>query len=263
MSCETNLLKENNELKREVKNLSNKLERCYNSKVTFEHMLKTQRNFGDKSGLDFKRKMTKGKRKEAKKIKKQLQLKLSHTMCYWCHKEGHLANGCPNIEKLKKMKKEERLKHAKCFKCRTWGHLTSMCPSKQLVKQLEETQPKPQDEQEKTPQEQVKINHKDGGDLKKKMKKTRRGGKARHPMQTQNAKVMSKNEDEKKVYAYIKCFKCGDTGHFASKCPTKLEKKAQEIYERQGNGKHNMSNIEKAQSKRKCYSCRKRGHMAR
>ena len=34
MSCETNLLKENNKLKREVKKLSNKLERCYNSKVT-------------------------------------------------------------------------------------------------------------------------------------------------------------------------------------------------------------------------------------
>ena len=62
-------MKENNKLKREVKNLSNKLERCYNSKVTFEHMLKTQRNFGDKSGLGFKRKMTKGKRKRAKKMK--------------------------------------------------------------------------------------------------------------------------------------------------------------------------------------------------
>jgi hypothetical protein len=82
MSCETNLLKENNELKNKVKKLSNKLERCYNSKVTFEHMLKTQRNFGDKSSLGFKRKMTKGERKRAKKIKKQLQLKLSHTMCY-------------------------------------------------------------------------------------------------------------------------------------------------------------------------------------
>jgi primosomal protein N'' len=51
LSYETNLLKENNELKNEVKKLSNKLERCYNSKVTFEHMLKTQKNFGDKSGL--------------------------------------------------------------------------------------------------------------------------------------------------------------------------------------------------------------------
>ena len=56
-----------------------------------------------------------------------------------------------------------------------------MYPTKQLVKQLEEPQPKPQVEQEKTPQEQIKINHEDGGDLMKK-KKIRRGGRARHPM---------------------------------------------------------------------------------
>ena len=82
------------------------------------------------------------------------------------------------------MEEEERLKHVKCFKCRTWGHLTSMCPTKQLVKQQEEPQLKPYVEQEKKPQEQIKINHKDGGDLMIKKKKTRRGGKARHPMQT-------------------------------------------------------------------------------
>ena len=64
MSCETNLLKKNNELKSEVKNLSNKLARCYNSKVIFEHMLKTQRNYGDKCGLGFKKKMTKEEKKE-------------------------------------------------------------------------------------------------------------------------------------------------------------------------------------------------------
>jgi hypothetical protein len=109
--------------------------------------------------------MTKGERKRAKKMKKQLQLKLSHSMCYRCHEVGHLANGCPNIENLKKIKEEEKLKHVKCFKCRTWGHLTSMCPTKQLVKQQEEPQLKPQDEQEKTPQEKIKINHEDGGDL--------------------------------------------------------------------------------------------------
>jgi hypothetical protein len=73
MSCETNLLKENNELKKEVKKLSNKIERCYNSKVTFEHMT-NQRKFGDMSGLGFKRKMTKGERKRTKKMMKQLQL---------------------------------------------------------------------------------------------------------------------------------------------------------------------------------------------
>ena len=106
-----------------------------------------------------------------------------------------------------------------------------------------------------------KSNHEDGGDFGIK-KKTRRGGRARHPMLDQDSKVMSKTQDEKKVYAHIKCFKYGDMGHFASKCPTKLEKKAQAIHERQGNGKHHMSNGEKLQSKRKCYSCRKRGYMA-
>ena len=90
-----------------------------------------------------------------------------------------------------------------------------MCPTKQLVKQQEEPQPKPQVEQEKTPQEQVKIYHENGGDLMTKKKKTR-SGKARHLMQTQDAKMMSKTQDEKKVYAHIKCFKCGNTGHFAS-----------------------------------------------
>ena len=51
-------------------------------------------------------------------------------------------------------------------------------------------------------------------------------------------------------------------GHLASGCPNKLEKKAQANKEKQGNEKHNMSKEEKAQAKRKCYSCQERGHMA-
>ncbi|KAG0529423.1 hypothetical protein BDA96_05G097200 [Sorghum bicolor] len=240
LSCETNLLKENNELKSEVKNLSNKLERCYNSKVTFEHILKTQRNYGDKCGLGFKKKMAKGKRKQERE-------KISHFMCYQCHEVGHLANGCPNKEKLKKIKEEERLKHVKCFKCRTWGHLTSMCPTKQLVKHQAKPQQKPQVEQEKKPQAQVKIYHVDGGDMGMMKKKIRRGGR-----QSRSSKDLS----------HIKCFECKNDGHFASKCPTKLEKKAQATFKRQGNEKQHMSKEEKAQSKRSCYLCRERGHMA-
>ncbi|KAG0549767.1 hypothetical protein BDA96_01G282800 [Sorghum bicolor] len=247
MSCETNLLKENDKLKNEVKNLNNKLERCYYSKVTFENILKTQRNYGDKCGLGFKKKMTKGERKQEKRMKKLLQKKLSHTMCYRCHEAGHLANGCPNIEKLKKMKEEERLKHVKCFKCRTWGHLTSMCPTKQLVKQQTKPQPKPQVEQEKKSQAQIKIYHEDGGDMGMMKKKTRRGGR-----QSRSSKDLS----------HIMCFECKNDGHFASKCPTKLEKKAQATLKRQGNEKQHMSKEEKAQSKRSCYLCREMGHMA-
>jgi hypothetical protein len=108
MSYETNLLKENNELKREVKNLSNKLERCYNSKVTFEHMLKTQRNFGDKSDLGFnqsKKNMTKGERKRERKMKKLAREKLFHFMCYRCYEVG---SSSPNMPQLREAQVEER-----------------------------------------------------------------------------------------------------------------------------------------------------------
>jgi hypothetical protein len=188
-SCETNILKENNELKSEVKKLSNKLERCYNSKVTFEHMIKTQRSYGDKSGIGFNK-------NKGKKLKKQEQKKLSHFVCFKCHEMGHLAKSCPT--KKPKMR--------------------------------------PQDEK-KIPQAQVKINDEDVGDLMIMKKKTRRGGRGRHPMQIQDIKMMSKNQIEKRNLAQV-------------------------THERQGNEKHHMSNEEKAQSKRRCYSCRERGHMA-
>jgi hypothetical protein len=134
--------------------------------------------------------------------------------------------------------------------------------SNQAIGEQEEPQPKPQVEQENPSQVHIKINHKDNGDLMMKKKKIRRGGRARHRTLIQDAKMMSKNQIEKRNLAQIKCFECGDIGHFVSGCPTELEKKSQATHERLDNGKHNMSKEEKAQAKRMCYSCQERGHMA-
>ncbi|RCV43206.1 hypothetical protein SETIT_9G276500v2, partial [Setaria italica] len=153
--------------------------------------------------------------------------------------------------KGKNMKmQEEKISHFMCYWCHGMGHLAKYCPTK-----------KTQVEPKAKPQVQVKINHQDG-DLGRKKRKTRRGGRTRHPMLIQDAKMMSKNQDEKKDYAHIKCYACEDMGHFASKCSTKLEKKIQEKLKRQGNEEQHMSKKEKARSKRVCYSCRERGHMA-
>jgi hypothetical protein len=87
-----------------------------------------------------------------------------------------------------------------------------MCPTKQLVKQQVEPQPKPQVEQE-TPQEYIKINHEDGGDLMVKKKKTRKSGKAREramrPRMNQDVKQVSKNKEVKmKKIAHLRCYSC-------------------------------------------------------
>lgn len=81
-----------------------------------------------------------------------------------------------------------------------------MCPTKQLVKQQEEPQPKPQVEQEEKLQDQIQVNHEDGGDMGMiNKKKTRRGGnaRARHQTPNQDAKMMSKDQ-EKRDLAHIK-----------------------------------------------------------
>jgi hypothetical protein len=69
-----------------------------------------------------------------------------------------------------------------------------MCPTKQMVEQQVEPQSKPQVEQEKKPQEQIKINHDDDSNLMMMKKKTRRGERAKHPMLIQDAKMVSKNQ---------------------------------------------------------------------
>jgi hypothetical protein len=119
---------------------------------------------------------------------------------------------------------------------------------------------KPQVEPKAKSQNRVQVNHQDG-DLRIKKKNTRRGGKtrARHQAPNQDAQMMRKIQDEKNDYADIKC---KNMGHFASRCPTKLEKKIQANLKRQGNEKQHIRNKEKAKLKRVCYSCRERGHMA-
>ena len=62
ISCETNLLKENNELKNEVKYLSNKIERWTKSQVILERIIKNQISSGDMSGIGSNKSKVKGKK---------------------------------------------------------------------------------------------------------------------------------------------------------------------------------------------------------
>jgi hypothetical protein len=73
---------------------------------------------------------------------------------------------------------------------------------------------------------------------------------------------MSKIQDEKNDHAHSKYFRCKDMRHFASRCPTKLDNKIQAKLKRQDNEKQHIRKEEKIQSKRVCYSCWERGHMA-
>jgi hypothetical protein len=225
-------------------------ERWHKSKVTHDLIMKNQRRYDDKSGLGFNESNIKGGKLKLKGNK------ISHFMCYQCHEMGRLAKACPNKRKLKLKKEEGRLKHDKCFKCCTWGHLTSMCPTKKFVK----PQPKPQVEQKKSPQRQIKINHEYNGDVGKK-KKTRRG-RRRHSIYNLDAMMMSTSQKKKDDLAQIKCYKCDAMGHFALRCPNNLEKKAQANKKRQDNVKQNLRKKEKVQTKRTCSTCRERGHMA-
>jgi hypothetical protein len=100
------------------------------------------------------------------------------------------------LPKQREAQEDEGIREAQAcqvFQVLHMGHLTSMCPTKQVVEQQVEPQSKPQVEQEKKPQEQIKINHDDGSNLMKK-KKTRRGERAKHPMLIQDAKMVSKNQ---------------------------------------------------------------------
>jgi hypothetical protein len=51
-------------------------------------MLNNKRTYGDMSGIGFNKSMTKGERKRERRMKKLLEKKLSHSICYKCHENG-------------------------------------------------------------------------------------------------------------------------------------------------------------------------------
>jgi hypothetical protein len=73
--------------------------------------------------------------------------------------------------------------------------------------------------------------------------------------------MMSKNEDEKKVYAHIKCFNVEIRDTLSRSVLPSLRKRLKQLMRGKAM-ESNTSKEEKAQSKRKCCSCRERGHMA-
>jgi hypothetical protein len=171
------------------------------------------------------------------------------------NKVKNLSNKLESKSKGKNKKmQEEKICHFMCYRFHDMGHLAKYCPTKRA-----QVEPK-----EKS-QNRVQVNYQDGDlGMMMKKKKTRRGGKARarHHAPNQDAQKLSKIQDEKNDHAHIKYFKCKYMIHFASRCPTKLENKIQAKLKRQGNEKQHIRKEEKVQSKRVCYSCRKRGHMA-
>jgi hypothetical protein len=164
----------------------------------------------------------------------------------------NLSNKLESKSKGKnKNMQEEKISHFMCYRCHDMGHLAKYCPTK-----------RPQVEPKEKSQTRVQVNYQDG-DLGMMMtKKKTRKARVRHHAPNQDAQKMSKIQDENNDHAHIKYFKCKDMRHFASRCPTKLEKKIQAKLKRQGNGKQQIRKEEKVKLKRVCYSCRERGHMA-
>jgi len=114
------------------------------------------------------------------------------------------------LPQQKEAQVEERRKEAQAcqvLQVPHLGNLTSMCPTKQLVM----PQVKPQAKPQVKPQEQNKINHEDDVNMRKKKKRTRRGGRARAmcSRMNQDAKQVRKiKEDKMEKVAHIKCHNC-------------------------------------------------------
>ena len=142
MDCETNNVEENNESNDEVKNLS--MDGHVIEKVTHKQMMESHKKYGNINGIVYNNTNIKGKR--------------------W---------GKKTYEREMRRLEEEKLSHYMCFKCHKMGHLASSCLSKK------EKMPQDSSEDESTfSHEEANVNHK--VDNKMGRKKTRRGGRRRN-----------------------------------------------------------------------------------
>ena len=95
MYHETNHVEENNEPNHEEENLSKRVDRHGFSYATHEQLLKSHKKFGNMNGIVYNNTNIKGKRWGKKKYEKEMRRledeKLSHYLCFKCHKMGHLA----------------------------------------------------------------------------------------------------------------------------------------------------------------------------
>lgn len=142
MSCDTNLVEENNKLKAQVTKLKIDLERSFKGKATLDEILSKQRCLQDKSGIGFT-----PKKKENSKMRHNAR-HTKNIKCLDCHQKGHLASVCPNKinekrglgfttkKKVNSIPKQNRrqFKNVKCFGCKKNGHIASVCPNQKDVK---------------------------------------------------------------------------------------------------------------------------------
>ena len=152
----TNLVKENKELKAQVTSLKKDLEKCC------DNILSVQKDPQDKIGLDFisNKKKSKNKKKEQDQVKNSANI-----TCFKCKNVGHHVRSCPlkkkasnvkhqgkwpqvqyqdnerplpmpnqdNALQVKKVKKKRKGSTC-CYICRKKGHIASSCSNGNISK---------------------------------------------------------------------------------------------------------------------------------
>ena len=164
--------------------------------------------------------------------------------CYNCRRKGHLADSCPREKTIPETNSDNNnksisslmitniddikksTKQRKCYNCRRRGHLAVSCPREKTV-----------------PDTNSDNNNKSTSSL-----------------MTTNIDVIKKSTKQRK------CYNCRRKGHLADSC---LREKTIPETNSGNNNKSpsslmitNTDVIKKSTKRRKCYNCRRRGHLA-